>query len=156
MAACGKPGCKWCAKGECWGSKGGGGKGGGGKWGGKGGNAGGSMAQMGNMMKVLQQMFQKQRPGGWGGKGGAQQNKERDPPGSGRIFVRGMDFGTTDEQFQAHFAGCGEILKTKWVSKGACEVVFSTKEAAVAAGALDKSTIEGNSRFIDVIQKESE
>eukprot|EP00930_Biecheleria_cincta_P007480 TRINITY_DN1086_c0_g1_i1.p2 TRINITY_DN1086_c0_g1~~TRINITY_DN1086_c0_g1_i1.p2 ORF type:complete len:167 (+),score=46.63 TRINITY_DN1086_c0_g1_i1:59-559(+) len=27
MAACGKPGCKWCAKGQCWGSKGGKGKG---------------------------------------------------------------------------------------------------------------------------------
>eukprot|EP00930_Biecheleria_cincta_P020731 TRINITY_DN1551_c0_g2_i2.p1 TRINITY_DN1551_c0_g2~~TRINITY_DN1551_c0_g2_i2.p1 ORF type:complete len:169 (-),score=42.64 TRINITY_DN1551_c0_g2_i2:230-694(-) len=154
MAACGKPGCKWCAKGECWGSKGGGG---GGK--GKGGfNGGGSMAQMGNIMKVIQTLFSGKGGGKkWGGSGkGGGGKRESDPPGSGRIFVRGMDFGTTDEQFNAHFASFGEIVKVRWVSKGACEVVFASKESATAALAMDKSTIEGNKRFIDVILKESE
>merc|ERR1712232_93734 len=81
---------------------------------------------------------------------------ESDPPGSGRIFVRGFDFGTTQEQLMAHMGTVGKIIKLHLVGKGEAEVVYQTKAAAAKAMSLDKSTIWGNARFIDVVSKESE
>jgi len=71
------------------------------------------------------------------------------------VFVRGFDFGTTDEQFESHMSGVGSIEKVKWVTKGSAEVTYSSpEEAAAAVEQLQKTTIEGNSRFIDVLAKE--
>ena len=77
--------------------------------------------------------------------------------GSGRVFVRGFDFGTTDEQLIAHMSTAGPMLRglkghhcptrdlvsdavrtlqqgeietVHWVSKGSAIVVY--KEAACA------------------------
>lgn len=94
----------------------------------------------------------------WGkGKGKGKSDKKEDPPGSGRVFVRGFDFGTTDEQLIAHMSQAGEIATVHWVSKGSAVVIY--KEAACAAQAvatLQKSVIGSNTRYIDVVLKESE
>eukprot|EP00427_Karlodinium_veneficum_P018264 CAMPEP_0169127574 /NCGR_PEP_ID=MMETSP1015-20121227/36081_1 /TAXON_ID=342587 /ORGANISM="Karlodinium micrum, Strain CCMP2283" /LENGTH=223 /DNA_ID=CAMNT_0009191367 /DNA_START=55 /DNA_END=726 /DNA_ORIENTATION=+ len=67
------------------------------------------------------------------------------------VFVRGFDFGTTDEQLEAHLSTVGTIAKVKWQTKGSAEVRYSSpEEAAAAVESLNKTTIEGNSRFIDV------
>merc|ERR1711933_372513 len=101
--------------------------------------------------------------GGWGGKGKGGVKRKRtnsrddDPPGSGRVFVRGFDFGTTDEQFEEHMGQAGEILKVFWATKGSAIVIYSTKaEAKAAVETLSQTTIEGNSRYIDVLLKDSE
>ncbi|CAE7150558.1 PAB7 [Symbiodinium pilosum] len=94
----------------------------------------------------------------WGkGKGKGKSDKKEDPPGSGRVFVRGFDFGTTDEQLIAHMSTAGEIETVHWVSKGSAIVVY--KEAACAANAvamLQKSVIGSNTRYIDIVLKDSE
>merc|ERR1712032_803396 len=41
-------------------------------------------------------------------------NEEQDPAGSGRVFVRGFDFGTTDEQFEKHMSKAGAIHEVHW------------------------------------------
>merc|ERR1712113_1141351 len=39
------------------------------------------------------------------------------PAGSGKVYVRGFDFGTTDEQFEGHMSQAGPIHQVKWVTK---------------------------------------
>lgn len=95
--------------------------------------------------------------GGSGGKpwrkGG--NDKEDDPVGSGRVFVRGFDFGTEDEQFEGHMSAAGVIHKVHWVTKGSAVVVYKKKAAATkAVSQLNQTTIEGNSRYIDVLLKD--
>merc|ERR550537_1872120 len=57
-------------------------------------------------------------------KGGAFEKRQRtdsrddDPPGSCRVFVRGFDFGTTDEQFEKHMKKAGPIHAVHWTTKG--------------------------------------
>lgn len=120
--------------------------------------AGGAWVPM-PMMALAQTAWQK--PVGLGfslGKGGGKKGgKKQDPPGSGRVFVRGFDFGTSDEQLLAHMASAGEVSDVHWVTKGSAVVVF--KKAGMAKKAvsvLNGTTIDGNSRFIDVILKENE
>merc|ERR1712046_261663 len=67
-----------------------------------------------------------------GGKGG-DNNKGDDPAGSGRVFVRGFDFGTTDEQFEGHMSAAGEIHAVHWVTKGSAMVVYKKKASAAKA-----------------------
>merc|ERR1712113_381474 len=108
--------------------------------------------------------------GGWGGKGwgskssftgGAFEKRKRtdsrddDPPGSCRVFVRGFDFGTTDEQFEEHMKVAGPIHEVHWTSKGSAVVVYKKKFSAKKAAALDNSTIDGNTRYISVVTGDS-
>merc|ERR1719277_2844808 len=103
---------------------------------------------------------------GWGGKGkgkstkvkgGAFEKRKRtdsrddDPPGSCRVFVRGFDFGTTDEQFEGHMKQAGPIHAVHWTTKGSAVVVYKKKAAAAKAAALDGSIIDGNERYISVV-----
>merc|ERR1712232_1344893 len=82
-------------------------------------------------------------------------SKDDVPEGAGRVFVRGFDFGTTDEQFEGYMKKAGKIVRVKWVTKGSAEVLFKTQQQAEkAVEKLDKTTIPGNSRFIDVILKD--
>eukprot|EP00929_Paragymnodinium_shiwhaense_P121988 TRINITY_DN94481_c0_g1_i1.p1 TRINITY_DN94481_c0_g1~~TRINITY_DN94481_c0_g1_i1.p1 ORF type:complete len:305 (-),score=74.65 TRINITY_DN94481_c0_g1_i1:198-1112(-) len=91
-----------------------------------------------------------------GGKRGGPKGKE-DPAGSGRVFVRGFDFGTDDNQFLNHMKKAGPIHTVHWVTKGSAVVVYRTKAAAVkASNILNGTTIAGNSRFMDVILKDTE
>jgi len=60
-------------------------------------------------------------------------NEEQDPVGSGRVFVRGFDFGTTDEQFEEHMSKAGPIHAVHWVTKGSATVVYKKKASAVKA-----------------------
>merc|ERR1739845_168643 len=97
--------------------------------------------------------------GGWGGKGKGQKRKrtdsrEDDPKGSVRVFVRGFDFGTTDEQFEEHMKQAGPIHAVHWTSKGSAVVVYKKKASAAKAAALDESIIDGNSRYINVVTSE--
>jgi len=101
---------------------------------------------------------------GFGGKGGGSKGKRRggdhkdeDPAGSGRVFVRGFDFGTDDEMFEGHMKAAGPIHTVHWVTKGSAVVVYKRKASAVkAASQLHQTTIDGNSRYIDVILKDRE
>jgi RNA recognition motif-containing protein len=80
-----------------------------------------------------------------------------DPPGSGRVFVRGFDFGTTDEQLEAHMSSVGQIVQVHWANKGSAVVVYKRKAMATkAVNELNGTVLDGNSRYIDVILKESE
>lgn len=78
-------------------------------------------------------------------------HKDEDPVGSGRVFVRGFDFGTTDEQFEGHMGAVGEIHACHWVTKGSAVVVYKDAASAIrAAGELNGTIIEGNTRYMDV------
>merc|ERR1719326_792181 len=64
------------------------------------------------------------------------------PEGAGRVFVRGFDFGTTDEQLEGHLKKAGKILRVKWLSPpNAAEVIFQTsQQAKKAVQTLDQTT----------------
>jgi len=79
-----------------------------------------------------------------------------DPVGSGRVFVRGFDFGTTDDQLEGHMRTAGPILSIQRIDKGSAIVIYKRMASAVNAAELNKSVIDGNARFIDVILKPSE
>jgi len=91
------------------------------------------------------------------GKGKGKGKGREDPPGSGRVFVRGFDFGTSDEQLLSHMAAVGQVEAVHFANKGSAVVVFKKQASAKkAVDQLQSSVIEGNERFIDVILKESE
>merc|ERR1711879_190276 len=93
--------------------------------------------------------------GGGKGKGGGKEKKggdhsDEDPAGGGRVFVRGFDFGTTDQQLESHMKK-GPIHAVHWVNKGNAVVVYKkAASAAKACSSLDNTTIGGNSRYINV------
>merc|ERR1712039_106864 len=87
--------------------------------------------------------------GGKGKKGG--DHSDEDPAGSGRVFVRGFDFGTDDAQLENHMKKAGPIHTVHWVNKGNAVVVYKTKAGATkACSTLNETTIPGNSRYINV------
>merc|ERR550514_918254 len=87
--------------------------------------------------------------GGKGKKGG--DHSDEDPAGSARVFVRGFDFGTTDQQLENHMKTAGPIYTVHWVNKGNAVVVYKSKASATkACSTLDNTTIPGNSRYIEV------
>jgi hypothetical protein len=85
------------------------------------------------------------------GKGKSGDHSDEDPPGSGRVFVRGFDFGTTDQQLENHMKKAGPIHTVHWVNKGNAVVVYrSMGSASNACTNLDNTTMPGNSRYINV------
>merc|ERR1711879_458775 len=78
-------------------------------------------------------------------------SRDDDPKGSCRVLVLGFDFGTTDEQFEAHMKQAGPIHTVHWLNKGKAVVVYRNKSSKVKAGELDGTTIDGNSRYVTVI-----
>merc|ERR1712186_259391 len=85
------------------------------------------------------------------GQGKQRDHSDEDPAGSGRVFVRGFDFGTTDEELEGHMSQAGKIHTVHWVNKGNAVVVFKKKaSAAKAVSQLDNTTIDGNERYINV------
>jgi len=154
------------------GGKGKGGKGGGGGgWGGgcgdgcgsSGGASGGTMDPMQMMMQMMQMMTQ--MAGGNAGGGDSSEpawkrprlntDTSNDPPGSGRVMVRGFDFNTTDAQIFEHMSQAGEIhaVNKSWEDKGSAIVVFTSQESAEMAKMLSGSVIAGNRRYIDVLKQ---
>merc|ERR1711957_795785 len=121
------------------------------------------------MMQALMAMLGGKGGGGGGGGGGQWKKKsgkahpgnktggkrtdkkDEDPEGSGRVFVMGFDFGTTDEQLEGHMSQAGEIHAVHWVTKGKAVVVFKDEASVEAAKGMDNTTIEGNTRFIRVV-----
>merc|ERR1719183_1622823 len=78
-------------------------------------------------------------------------HSDEDPAGSGRVFVRGFDYDTTDQQLESHMKKAGPIHTVHWVNKGNAVVVYKTKAAATkACSNLNETTISGNSRYINV------
>jgi len=75
------------------------------------------------------------------------------PAGSGRVTVRGFDFGTTEQQLRTHMGLAGKVLNVIWTTQGSADVVYESRAAAEMALSLDKSTLWGNTRFVDVILK---
>jgi len=95
---------------------------------------------------------------GKGGSAGASgknsAHTDDDPVGSGRVLVRGFDFGTTDEQLEAHMSSAGAVHKVHFLDKGSAVVVYHSQEDAMnAISQLNHTTVDGNSRYIDVISK---
>merc|ERR1712226_85962 len=82
-------------------------------------------------------------------------SKDDDPKGSCRVFVRGFDFGTTDEQFEEHMKQAGPIHAVYWTTKGSAVVVYKKQAAKAKAAALDGTTIDGNERYISVVTGDS-
>eukprot|EP00451_Oxyrrhis_marina_P046528 CAMPEP_0204449430 /NCGR_PEP_ID=MMETSP0470-20130426/99835_1 /ASSEMBLY_ACC=CAM_ASM_000385 /TAXON_ID=2969 /ORGANISM="Oxyrrhis marina" /LENGTH=282 /DNA_ID=CAMNT_0051449247 /DNA_START=64 /DNA_END=913 /DNA_ORIENTATION=+ len=80
-----------------------------------------------------------------GGKGGGFGG----PPGP-QVIVRGFDFGTTEEQVWNHFDHCGEILELRFLGEGTVVVKFASEAQASKAVDLNRSTIDGNQRYINV------
>merc|ERR1719265_680628 len=72
------------------------------------------------------------------------------------VFVDGFDFGTSKEDIEAHMGQAGKVVSCV-MKKGNAVVTYSSAFAAQkAVSNLNKSTIAGNSRFIDVqIDKKS-
>lgn len=88
----------------------------------------------------------------FGGKGGKGDSSDEDPVGSGRVFVRGFDFGTSEQQLANHMSKAGPVHAVHFQSKGNAHVVYRNKaSASKAVSMLGNSTIPGNSRYIDVI-----
>merc|ERR1712137_764951 len=75
-------------------------------------------------------------------------------PGS-VVFVRGFDFGTSYEWFEAHMSSVGTIVDVQLQNKGSAEVTYSNaKEATAAVQQLNNTTIPGNTRYIEVMKQE--
>eukprot|EP00930_Biecheleria_cincta_P055158 TRINITY_DN4150_c0_g1_i1.p1 TRINITY_DN4150_c0_g1~~TRINITY_DN4150_c0_g1_i1.p1 ORF type:complete len:353 (-),score=91.60 TRINITY_DN4150_c0_g1_i1:81-1139(-) len=73
------------------------------------------------------------------------------PEKSNRVFVRGFDFGTTEEQVKAHCAAAGQVVSCEKQSNNAMILTYSTQEEAEkAAATFNQTVIEGNTRYIDV------
>eukprot|EP00931_Biecheleriopsis_adriatica_P027984 TRINITY_DN16735_c1_g4_i1.p1 TRINITY_DN16735_c1_g4~~TRINITY_DN16735_c1_g4_i1.p1 ORF type:complete len:206 (-),score=35.11 TRINITY_DN16735_c1_g4_i1:157-774(-) len=69
-----------------------------------------------------------------------------------QVFVRGFDFGTTEAQLLAHMSSVGIVSNVTWITDGSAEITYNSAEGAAAAlQQLNKTTIQGNSRFIDVM-----
>merc|ERR1719263_904630 len=112
-------------------------------------------------MQMMSMMKGGKGKGGKGTKGKSnkpRQPREPDPAGSGRVFARGFDFGTTDEQLEEHMSSVGgKIIKVYWATKGSAVVVYKTaKQAKQAAEQLNGTTIDGNTRYMDVLLKDRE
>merc|ERR1712187_162913 len=72
------------------------------------------------------------------------------------VFVGGFDFGTSSEDLKAHMGAAGTVVKVEMKKGNAVVTYSSADEAKEAVSSLNKSTIDGNSRFIDVkIDKKS-
>merc|ERR1712176_1505456 len=68
---------------------------------------------------------------GKGKRGG--DHSDEDPAGSGRVFVRGFDFGTSDEQLESHMKKAGPIHTIHWVNQGNAVVVYKKAASAMKA-----------------------
>jgi len=80
--------------------------------------------------------------------------KRSAPPGS-MVYVRGFDFGTTQEEFESHMSSVGTIISVHLCDKGSAEIAYSNpQEAAMAVQQLNNTTIPGNTRYIDVLKQE--
>merc|ERR1712228_757992 len=90
------------------------------------------------------------------GKGGKNRDhSDEDPAGGGRVFVRGFDFGTSDEQLEGYMSQAGPIHTVHWVNKGNAVVVYKKQaSAAKAVATLDNTTIPGNTRYIHVCARQ--
>lgn len=110
----------------------------------------------GGWTQVLQALpWMKPMMGKGKGKGGGKKkggdHSDEDPAGGGRVFVRGFDFDTTDEQLESHMKKAGPLHAVHWVNKGNAVVVYKKKASATkACSSLDNTTIPGNSRYINV------
>merc|ERR1711972_63497 len=104
---------------------------------------------MGARFPAVQQSFGKGKKGKGKGKGKrTDTHEDEDPPGSCRVLVLGFDFGTTDEQFEAHMKQAGPIHAVHWITKGKAVVVFKKKNSEAKAMDLNESVIDGNERYI--------
>jgi len=82
-------------------------------------------------------------------------HKGTDPAGSGRVFVRGFDFGTDVTQVEEHMSAAGAVHEVFFETGGSASVVYSKRaDANRAVSLLNQTTINGNSRYIDVILKD--
>jgi len=76
-------------------------------------------------------------------------------PSGATVFVRGFDFGTTQEQLESHMGSVGTVTNINMTCKGSAEVTYSSAmEAAAARQQLNNTTIPGNTRYIDVKKQE--
>merc|ERR1712224_901580 len=76
------------------------------------------------------------------GKGKGKGSFGPDPVGSGRVFVRGFDFGTSEAQLMGHMSGAGgNVLAVQWEGKGEAAIIYEQAHEAQAAAAQLHQTI---------------
>merc|ERR1712232_608610 len=66
------------------------------------------------------------------------------------VRVWGYDMGTDKELIEQHCSKCGLVLNCEVSKKHAIVTFSSPEEAQEAVQTLDKTTIEGNTRYVDV------
>lgn len=100
-----------------------------------------------------------------GGSGGSGGKKQQNPApkavnrSSTVVNVRGFDFETTEEAVIDHFSKVGKVVSIEMKGKngGSAIVTFSSPKAAEKAETqLNKTTIVGNTRYIEVKRKYGE
>merc|ERR1719433_1404802 len=73
------------------------------------------------------------------------------PPTYYKVFVRGFDFGTSEETLKEHFAQAGSVVFVQGYGKGGAIVTYATEEEANwAVKHLHGTTVQGNQRYIEV------
>mmetsp|Transcript_98453 Transcript_98453/g.211034 ORF Transcript_98453/g.211034 Transcript_98453/m.211034 type:complete len:213 (+) Transcript_98453:68-706(+) len=67
------------------------------------------------------------------------------------VFVDGFDFGTPESTIEDHFKSVGHVTGVRLLGKGSAVVTFDQgNDADRAVSELDRSTMEGNQRYIFV------
>jgi len=148
MVQCGKPGCKWCAMGQCWGTRKGKGKGGS-NWGGMG------VFNPMDMTKMMTMMAMMKGGGKSKGKGGI-----RGFDGKLRVWIGGLpQKGEPDDalnkRLKEHMGSTGLNCMYAQVGKnGMGGAAFKTQEEAQQAIATMNGTIfEGAIIQVDNLTK---
>eukprot|EP00930_Biecheleria_cincta_P075028 TRINITY_DN62225_c0_g1_i1.p1 TRINITY_DN62225_c0_g1~~TRINITY_DN62225_c0_g1_i1.p1 ORF type:complete len:634 (+),score=109.65 TRINITY_DN62225_c0_g1_i1:23-1924(+) len=68
------------------------------------------------------------------------------------VWVRGFDFKTPEAVLRKHFATAGDVVDFWFDPRGAALVRYKTiEDARNAVAKLDRTTLEGNRRYIDVL-----
>lgn len=80
-------------------------------------------------------------------------DRSNDPEGSGRVEIRGFDFQTTDLQIQQHMSQAGPVHAVHRMDKGAAVIVYTSSDSVPLSKTLDRSTIPGNKRYLDVLNQ---
>ena len=81
----------------------------------------------------------------------AKGKKDSKEGGCTSVFVRGFDFGTTEQQIRRHCSMVGLVTSLEMWGKGAAVVSYRTAmQADQAVQQLNNTIIPGNSRYIDV------
>lgn len=105
----------------------------------------------GNVRYIEVKMDEGKKKKSGGGTSPSSKKRKGEALNKDKVFVRGFEFDTTEEDLEAHFGTVGPITKVQWVTKGSVIITYDSTEAAdKAVASLDKSIIPGKDRYMDV------